>query len=77
MREAILAMLLEIEPDSDFENCKDFFEEELLDSFEIITAVNMLEQYFSIQIQAEDISAENFMNLAAIERLVDSYIGKE
>lgn len=74
MRNKILGILKEIEPDSAFENSVDFFEDELIDSFGIITLINVLEETYSISIEADDISAENFMNLDCIEQLLNKYM---
>lgn len=77
MRDKILEMLKEIAPDSDFEGSRDFFTDELVDSFGTITMVTMLEEMFAIRIEADDITADNFMNLEAIEALMNKYVGQE
>ncbi len=74
MRDKILSILKEIEPDGDFEDSPDFFEEELIDSFGIMTMITRLEKMFSINIRSEDIIADNFMNLSCIETLLNKYV---
>lgn len=74
MKDKILAILKEIEPDGDFESSPDFFEEELIDSFGILTMITRLEEAFSINIQSADITADNFMNLSCIETLLSRYV---
>ena len=74
MRDKILTLLLEIEPDSDFVNSKDFFEDGLIDSFGVVSLITALEEQYSIQFEAGDISADNFMNLTCIIKLLEKYI---
>lgn len=70
MRESILEALKRVNEDVDFENAEDFIEEGLLDSFDIVTLVEELEDEFSIEISGTDIVPENFVNLDAIAELV-------
>lgn len=70
MRDKILSILREIEPEGDFENSPDFFEEELIDSFGVLTMITRLEKMFAINIPSKDITADNFMNLSCIEALL-------
>lgn len=70
MQNVILEMLKEIRPEFDFEDSEDFIMDGLLDSFDIITLSNMLEEKYSITIDGLDIVPENFASLAAIEALV-------
>ena len=74
MKDKILAILKDIEPDGDFESSPDFFEEELIDSFGILTMITRLEETFSISIRSADITADNFMNLSCIEALLNRYV---
>ncbi len=59
--------------DGDFENSRDFIEDGLLDSFEIVNLVSELEDIFSLEIRGADILPENFINLEAITRLLQGY----
>ena len=70
MQNEILEMLKEIRPEFDFEDSEDFVMDGLLDSFDIITLSNMLEEKYSITVDGLDIVPENFASLAAIEALV-------
>lgn len=74
MCKEVIAILKNIEPNSDFENSIDFFEDELIDSFGIMTLITLLERHFHISIRAEDITADNFMNLECIELLLKKYM---
>ena len=70
MKEKILAILKEIQPDFSFEDGVDFIEEGYLDSFDIVQLVAELEGQFKIVISALDIVPENFHSIDAISGLV-------
>lgn len=71
MKEKILAILKEVQPDFAFEDGVDFIEEGYLDSFDIVQLVAELEAQFKIIISALDIVPENFNSVAAIATLVE------
>ena len=60
-----------IRPDSDFENSKDFIEDFLLDSFDIVNLSGELEKTFSIRITGDDIIPENFISVTSISGMVE------
>lgn len=70
MRERILDILNIIRPGVDFEGSEDFFEDELIDSFGVLTLISMIESEFEIVIEGEDIGADNFQSLDCIEALI-------
>ena len=70
MKEKILAILKEVQPDFAFEDGVDFIEEGYLDSFDIVQLVAELEAQFKIIISALDIVPENFNSIDAISGLV-------
>lgn len=69
----ILEILKTIKEDVDFENSKDFFEEGLLDSFDIMVLVEAIEEAYDIEISGADILPENFKSVEAIEELIGKY----
>ncbi len=69
----ILEILNNIKEDVDFENSKDFFEEGLLDSFDIMVLVEAIEEAYDIEISGADILPENFKSVEAIEELIEKY----
>lgn len=71
MKDKILAMLKEQQPDFDFEENIDFIAEGYLDSYDIITLIADLEAEFSIIISALDILPENFASINALEILIN------
>ena len=71
MREEILAMLKELRPENDFEGSADFMEDGLLDSFDLLSLISMLEEKYGIQVDGLDIVPENFQGIEAMEALVN------
>jgi acyl carrier protein len=70
MKERVLEMLKEIRPEFEFAGVENFFEEGMLDSFDLVTLVTMLEQGFDVKIDGAAILPENFANVDAIVSLV-------
>lgn len=70
MNEQILAMLDELRPEFDFTDSDDFVMDGLLDSFDIISLVSMLEEKYEVKVDGLDIVPENFASLETIEALV-------
>lgn len=70
MREKILEILHEIQPDFDFSENVDFIESGYLDSFDIVQLIAALEAEFHVSISALDIVPENFGSCQAIEKLI-------
>lgn len=68
-----MKVLKQVKSDVDFESSKDFIEDGLLDSFEIVDLVSGLEDEFSVEISGRDIIPENFINLETIAALVRKY----
>lgn len=70
MRDKIIKNLNKINPNIDFCQSEDFFEDELIDSFGILTFISLIENEFGISIDGNDISAENFQSVDSIEALL-------
>lgn len=64
------AILSEIRPELDLSQSTDFFEEGVLDSFDLVTLVAALDRTYGISIDGMDIVPENFSNVGAIEKLL-------
>lgn len=62
----IFEILRNIREEADFKASNNFIKDGLLDSFDIITLVSMLEDEYSILIDALDIVPENFENCDSI-----------
>ena len=71
MKETIVEILKEIRPEFEFEGVENFFDEGMLDSFDLMTLVATLDERFSIKIDGTDILPENFANVDAIAALIE------
>ena len=76
MNDEIKAMLTELRPEFDFNDSEDFVMDGLLDSFDIISLSNMLEEKYDITVDGLDIVPENFASVDAIAALVKKSGGK-
>lgn len=72
MKEKILSIMEEVRPDIDFKNEKGLISEELLESFDLISIIALLQEEMDIEIDNKYITTENFDTLDAIVNLVES-----
>ena len=70
MQEKIREILVDIRPEYDFLEDKDFIEAGMLESFDVLTLVTDLEEKFNIKIDGGDILPENFSSINAIKDLL-------
>ena len=70
MKQQIINILQEIRPEFDFSKGTNFIEEGLLDSFDMVSLVTMLDETFGISIDGMDIIPENFATVYSIENLL-------
>jgi acyl carrier protein len=66
----LITTLKTIRPEADFSQSKNFIEDGLLDSFDVVTLVATLDKNYGISIPGTDIVPENFQDLQAIEALL-------
>lgn len=71
----IYGILHELNDSADFEGIQDFMENGVLDSIDIMTLVELLEDRFAIEIGGKDIIPDHFRNVDTICRLVEKYGG--
>lgn len=69
-REELLEILEETRPDIDFEKETALIDDELLDSFDIISIVSEINDAFEISINVNDLRPENFNSVDAILALI-------
>ena len=68
--EKLLEILNDIQPDADYETCTTLIDDEVLDSFAILSSVGELEEAFDIEITPVDIVPENFNSAQALWAMV-------
>lgn len=66
----IYEMLEEIKPEHNFKESENFVEDGMVDSFDIISLVSMLEEEYGIVVDGLDVLPENFATVDAIAELV-------
>lgn len=66
----IIDMLEELKPEQDFSSSNDFIEDGMLDSFDIISLISMLEEEYNIIIDGLDVVPENFSTVESIIELI-------
>ena len=71
MREQVLNILKEIKPNRNLENITNIVEGSYLDSFEIMNLIVVLSETFNIEIDFEEITAENFDSVDAMVAMVE------
>ena len=70
MKENIIAILNELRPEFNFTEGVDFIEEGMLDSFDIVSLVDELEETFGIKIEGIDVIPSNFSTVDNIIALL-------
>ena len=70
MRDSIIDILSKLRPEFDFTTDVDFIEEGMLDSFDVISLVDELENHFGIRIDGLDVLPENFSSIDGIIHLL-------
>ena len=70
MKEIVIRFLSEIRPEFNFSDSSNFIEEGMLDSFDIVQLVTLLDKEFEISIDGLDIIPENFSSIDQIVQLL-------
>lgn len=70
MKEKLLALLDEIRPDVEFEKEEKLIDDGILDSFDIISIVQEMNETFDIEINVEELLPENFNTVDAMIELI-------
>lgn len=71
----VLEVFKQVRPDADdFVGRTDLVTSETINSLDIMNAVAALEEEFGVEFEPDDVVAENFESLEAIELLVAKYV---
>lgn len=70
-KEILMKILIDINPDIDYENETTLVEDGLFDSLEIMDIVTEIEHNFHIEIDPDDVIAENFNSMKMILKLIE------
>ncbi|MBQ9946775.1 MAG: acyl carrier protein [Oscillospiraceae bacterium] len=66
----IYEILAEIRPEYDFKDSTDFIEDGMLDSFDIISLIDIISEKYGVSVDGLDIIPENFCSAQAIADLI-------
>ncbi|MCR5527506.1 MAG: acyl carrier protein [Lachnospiraceae bacterium] len=66
----LLEILSDVRSDVDFESEESLIDDEILDSFDIISIVSEINDHFEIEINVNDLLPENFNSAEAIWELI-------
>ena len=67
----LLEILTDLHPDVDFEICDTLIDDQILDSFDIVTIIAEVNEEFDVVIPAEEIVPENFNSAKALYELIE------
>ena len=68
--EQLIQIMSEIRPDVDFETAERLIDDDILDSFDIISIVSEVNDQFGIEINVNDLLPENFNTASALFELI-------
>ena len=68
--EELLRIMSEIRPDVDFTTATKLIDDEILDSFDIVSMVSEINDAFAIEINVNDLLPENFNSAEALYALI-------
>lgn len=72
MKEQVIKILTELRPEFDFtQENTNFIEEGMLDSFDIVTLVDEIENTLGVAISGMDVLPENFCSIDAICQTIE------
>ena len=66
----LLDILTEVNSDVDYETCDTLVDDGILDSFDIVTLIAMIEETYKVSIDGLDIVPENFYSFDSIKDLI-------
>lgn len=73
--EEILAILEDIQPDADYENCTTLIDDGILSSFDVLSIVGELEDTYNLRILPVEVVPANFNSARAIYDMVQRLRG--
>lgn len=66
----LIEILEEIRPDVDYDSCTTLIDDEILDSFAILSIVGELEEEFGVSVTPAEIIPDNFNSAQALWKMV-------
>lgn len=75
--EELLEILQAMHPEIDFESCVTLIDDDILDSFDIVSLISDISDAYDVNIPAECITPENFNSAAEIYALIEKLENEE
>ena len=69
--EKLIEILEEIQPNADYNNCNSLIDDEILDSFAILSIIGEIEDEFGVSVTPAEIVPENFNSAEAIWKMIE------
>ena len=73
MKDNLIKILSDIRPECDFTENVDFIKNGMLDSLDVVTLVDEIQEEYVIDIPGSEITMKNFCSLDAIISLIEKY----
>ena len=70
MREQLIALLGDIRPDVSFESEKKLIDSSILDSFDLISIIEVIEDKFGVTVDVDNLEPENFNSVDSMVELI-------
>ena len=70
-KEKLIKILMEINPDLDYEKETSLVDDGLFDSLEVMTIVTEIDDRFRIEIDPDDVIADNFNSVETMLKLIE------
>lgn len=75
--EELIELLREVRDDVDFEGIQTLIDDSVLDSFDILQIINLIDEKYDISIPAVEVVADNFNSAEAMLRMINRLKGTE
>ncbi len=69
--EQLIEILKSLHPEIDYETCDTLIDDNIIDSFDIVTLISEINDEFDVAIPADEIVPENFNSAQALWQLVE------
>lgn len=68
-----MEILSGLRPECDFESSENYIEDGMLDSLDVVSLVDSVEEEYGIVIPGSEISMKNFINIDSIIELIEKF----
>ena len=69
--EQLIELLKSIHPEIDYETCNTLIDDNIIDSFDIVTLISEINDEYDVAIPADEIIPDNFNSAKALYQLIE------